>query len=79
MSTTTLVATIKAYRRTGGAVVTIERQGRPVRRYRVSLRRYHAIREWAAFGKHPWKSSGAWLNSTLTAYLHSEVTRPNID
>jgi hypothetical protein len=75
---TTLVATIRAYRRKGGAVVTVMREGRPSHRYDVSLRRYHAIRQWVAFGKHPWKSSGAWLNSGLTAYFHSEVTHPDI-
>lgn len=62
-------ATVRSYRRTGGAVVNIEREGRPTRRYRVSLRRYHALREWTAFGSHPYKTSGAWLRSSMTAYL----------
>ncbi len=41
------IATITAYRRKGGAVVTVERQGHPPRRYCVSIPRYHALREWA--------------------------------
>jgi hypothetical protein len=63
------VATIKAYRRKGGAVVTVEREGRPPHRHCVTLKRYHALREWAAFGEHPWKTSGAWMRSSMTAYL----------
>lgn len=62
-------ATVRAYRCTGGAVVNVEREGRPTHRYRVSLRRYHALREWTAFGSHPYKASGAWLRSSMTAYL----------
>ena len=62
-------ATVRAYRRTGGAVVNVEREGRRTHRYHVSLRRYHALREWTAFGSHPYKSSGAWLRSSMTAYL----------
>jgi hypothetical protein len=56
----TPIATIKAYRRTGFAAVTVERQGRPARRYRVSLRRYKALSRWAAFGQRTWKASGAY-------------------
>jgi hypothetical protein len=62
------VATIKAYRRKGGAIVPVERESR-VRRYQVSLQRYHALREWLAFGGHPWKTSGAYLRSSVTASL----------
>jgi hypothetical protein len=62
----TPIATIKAYRRTGGAVVTVERTGFPPHRYCVSLKRYRALQKWAAFGKHPWKMSGAWMRSSLT-------------
>ena len=63
------LATIRAYRRTGGAIITIERQGRPPHRYGVTLRRYHALREWTASGSDPWKTSGAWLKSSMTASL----------
>lgn len=63
------VATIKAYRRTGGPVVTVERQGQPPHRYRISLKRYHALRQWAAFGGHPWKTSGSYMRNSLTISL----------
>ena len=63
------VAILKAYRRKGGAVVTVERAGRSTHRYRVSLRRYHALCEWLASGEHPWKTSGAWLRSSVTVSL----------
>lgn len=63
------VATIRAYRRKGGAVVTIERPDRSARRYRITLRRYHALREWLISGGHPWKTSGAWLRSSVTVSL----------
>ena len=68
-SRTTPVATIRAYRKTGGAVVSVERPGAPKLRYQVSLKRYHALRQWTAFGSHPWRSSGAWLRSSMTARL----------
>lgn len=60
MPVSTLVATINAYRRKGSAVITVERQGRAAHRYHVTLKRYHAIRKWAAFVGHRWKSSGSW-------------------
>jgi hypothetical protein len=72
----TPVATIKAYRRTGSAVVTIQRNGRPPHRYRVSLRRYHALREWA-LRCHRWRTSGAWMRNSMTVSLWGqEVTHP---
>ena len=63
------VATIKAYRHKGGAVVTVSREGRPPRRYCVSLRRYHALRQWLAFAGRRWTTSGLWLRSSLTVSL----------
>ena len=68
------VASIKAYRRTGGAVVSVEREGRAPRRYRVSLRRYGALREWTL--RRPMGASGSWLKSSMTANLWAakEVT-----
>lgn len=62
------VATIRAYRKTGGAVITVERQGRPPHRYRVSLRRYHALREWT-IRQHEWKTSGAYMRSSMAVSL----------
>jgi hypothetical protein len=63
------IAVIKAYRKSGCAIVTIERPGRPRHRYTVSLKRYHALREWCMFGKHPWRRSGGYMRSSFTAYL----------
>lgn len=69
------IATIRAYRRTGGAIVTVDCPGRPLHRYKVSLRRYHALREWAGSDRHPWHGSGAWLRNSMTACLWAkEVT-----
>ena len=74
---TTRVATIRAYRKAGGAVVTVERPDRPPHRCSVTLKRYRPLREWVAFGTYPWKSSGAWLKSSLNACLWTkEVTAP---
>ena len=39
------LASIRAYRRTGGAVVTVERAGRAPHRHRVSHRRYVSLWE----------------------------------
>ena len=63
------VATIKAYRRKGGAIVAVERRGWPPRRYRITLKRYHALREWAAFGQRSWKTSGAYMRSRMVVSL----------
>jgi len=63
------VATIKAYRKTGHAVVTIDRQGRTVRRYRVSLRRYNAFRRWTVEMYSTPNASGVWLRSSLTVHV----------
>jgi len=59
------LATVKAYRRTGGAVVTVEHHGR-THRYTVSLRRYHALREWSLTkAARRWRTSGAWMRSSM--------------
>ncbi len=67
------IATIKAYRRPGGAVVTIQRQGHPPRRYHVSLKRYHALREWAA--SRGSRVSGAWSPSGMAVSLWENPSR----
>jgi hypothetical protein len=59
----TAIATVKGYRRTGGAVVTVERNGRS-RRYRISLKRWHALRDKLNVGL-PWMCYGAWLRGSL--------------
>ena len=68
------LATVKAYRRTGGAVVTVDRVGRPTHRYCVSLRRYHALREWTLTrAARRWRTSGAWMRSSMVCSIWSEV------
>jgi hypothetical protein len=57
----TPMATTRASRRTGHAVIAVDRPGRPPHRCRVTLKCYRALREWV----HPWKCSGAWLKSSL--------------
>jgi hypothetical protein len=62
-------ATVRAYRRTGGAVVTVEHHGRS-RRYTVSLSRYHALREWTLTkAARRWRTSGAWLRSSVACFI----------
>jgi hypothetical protein len=52
----TTIATVKGYRRTGGAVVTVARNGRS-RRYKVSLKRWNALRDKLNVGL-PWMCYG---------------------
>ncbi len=64
------LASIRAYRRTGCAVVTVARQGRTPHRHRVSLRRYAALREWTlTCAARRWRTSGAWLRSSIAVSL----------
>ena len=64
------LATVRAYRRTGCAIVTIERQGRGPHRHRVSLRRYARLREWTITrAARCWRTSGAWLRSSIAVSL----------
>ena len=64
------LASIRAYRRTGGAVVTVERAGRAPHRHRVSHRRYARLREWTlTVAARRWKTSGAWLRSSIAVSL----------
>ena len=52
------LATIRAYRKAGGAIVTVERSSGK-RRYRVTARRYEALKTWLA-RKDTRTVSGAW-------------------
>lgn len=61
-------ATVKAYRKTGRAIVTVIRGCRE-RQYVVSLKRYHSLREWTASGQRSWKASGAWMKNSMEAHL----------
>jgi hypothetical protein len=67
----TIVATVKGYRRTGGAVVTVARNGRS-RRYSVSLKRWHALRDKLNVGL-PWMCYGAWLRSSMDVSVSDQT------
>lgn len=56
------VATIRGYRRTGHAIVTVERQGQTANRHKVCLRRYHALRKWLSLHERG-PTSGVWTRS----------------
>jgi hypothetical protein len=64
------LATIRAYRRTGCAIVTVERAGRSHHRHRVSLRRYALLREWTITrAARRWRTSGWWGRSSIAVSL----------
>ena len=64
------IATIRAYRKTGCAIVTIERQGRAPHRHRVSLRRYAAMREWTIVrAARRWRTSCWWGRGSIAVSL----------
>ncbi len=64
------LASIRASRRTGCAIVTVERAGRTPHRHRVSLRRYARLRDWTlTAAARRWKTSGAWLRSSIAVSL----------
>ena len=64
------LATLRAYRRTGGAIVTAERGGRAPHRHQISLRRYAALRKWTiTAAARRWRTSGAWLRSSIAVSL----------
>lgn len=61
---------IRAYRKTGCAIVTVKRAGRAPHRHRISLRRYAALREWTlTHAAHRWGTSGVWLRSSIAVSL----------
>ena len=64
------VATIRAYRRTGCAIVTVERAGRAPHRHHISLRRYARLREWTITrATRRWRTSGWWGRSSIAVSL----------
>jgi hypothetical protein len=64
------LATIRAYRRTGGAIVTIARAGRARHRHHVSLCRYAALREWTITrAARRWRTSGSWARGSIAVSL----------
>ena len=66
-------AVIRAYRRTGCAVVTVERAGRTPHRHRVSLRRYGALRVWTITpitrAPRRWRTTGSWARRSIAVSL----------
>ncbi len=71
------LASIRAYRKTGCAIVTIERAGRAPHRHRISLRRYAALREWTITrAARRWRTSGALLRSSITVCLWPQRPTP---
>ena len=66
------IARLTAWRRSGHVAVTIYRDGH-TRRYRVSLRRYAALREWTNIAPLPWKRSGAWLRHGIDVYFWNKA------
>ena len=69
-STAVPLASIKAYRKTGCAIVTVERAGRTPHRHRISLCRYAALREWTITrAARLWRTSGCSDRSSFTVSL----------
>ena len=63
------IATIRGYRRTGGAVVTVCRAGR-IHRHRITLRRYALLRKWTVtHAARLWRTSGWWGRSSIAVSL----------
>ena len=63
------LATMRAYRKSGGAVVTVCR-GRAIHRYRVTLRRYAALLESTVTrATRRWKMSAWWGRSPIAVSL----------
>jgi hypothetical protein len=66
------LATLRAYRRTGGAIVIVERARHAPHRHRISLRRYAALREWTITrAARRWRTSGYSDRSSFVLTLWS--------
>ena len=66
------LATLRAYRLTGGAIVIVERALRTPHRHRVSLRRYASLREWTITrAARRWRTSGHSDRSSFVLTLWS--------
>ena len=64
------LATLRAYRLTGGAIVIVERALRTPHRHRVSLRRYASLREWTITrAARRWRTSGYSNRSSFVLSL----------
>lgn len=66
------LAAIRAYRKTGCAIVTVQRAGRAPHRHRISLRRYALLRAWTiSHAARRWRTSGWWGRSSIAVSLWS--------
>ena len=66
------LVSIRAYRKTGGAIVIVERALRTPHRHRVSLRRYASLREWTITrAARRWRTSGYSDRSSFVLTLWS--------
>ena len=64
------LASIRASRRTGHAIVTVERAHRAPHRHRVSLRRYALLRAWTLTrAARLWRTSGCSDRTSFTVSL----------
>ena len=70
----TPLAVIRAYRKTGYAIVTVERAQRTPHRHRVSLRRYALLRAWTVTrAARLWRTGGCSDRSSFTVSLWSAL------
>lgn len=68
------LAVIRTYRKTGYAIVIVERAGRTPHRHRVSLRRYALLRAWTiSRAARLWRTSGSSDRSSFALSLWSAL------
>lgn len=68
------LSVIRAFRKTGCAIVTVERAARAPHRHRVSLRRYALLRAWTHHrAPRLWHTSGFWDRSSFVLFLWSAL------
>ena len=64
------LVSIRAYRKTGCAIVTVERAHRAPHRHRVSLRRYALLRAWTITrAARLWRTGGCSDRSSFSVAL----------
>lgn len=70
----TPLAVIRAYRKTGYGIVTVERAHHTPHRHRVSLRRYTLLRAWTITrAPRRWRTSGSSDRSSFALSLWSAL------
>ena len=68
------LASIRASRRTGCAIVTVERAHRAPHRHRISLRRYALLRAWTITrAARLWRTSGCSDRSSFAVSLWEAI------